>query len=504
MTTLLMNSKNSESLNARNIDEDGNGKGSPEVNQQSCELEGSPEVNQQSCELEVTGIHPPEESNWGILPEKSAVPWGSSDSAPETWIPAEESSGGCDSESDKIPDKSDDGSDDDDFDDLIDQYDSDGSQKDHEKRKKNKLLRSFFETMDGLSSAQITAQTRRWHCPACHDGPGAIAWYKGLQPLMTHAKTKTTSRIRLHREFVEILDEELQRRGLDVKVFSKWKGIHESTTNPEIVWPPMVVLFNTLQKKTDTDEGVRISCTELCEYFKDYAVAKAHHCYGPTGHQGMSVLIFEASAMGYWEAENLHKHFLATGRDREAWEQNSCVGSQFYGFLAKKDDMDTFNELSEGRIRLKYEMQSYQEMVVTPLRQMSKDSLSLLWFKSEYLQQQERIMSLEETQKTEEDKLWRLQNEIQPDERNKEDCAKCKLLNGDSGTNDVPAQRKEETLWWSSVKKDEDAEMEKRRLIRAYDAKKAKLELKQLAQRHELEKEFASDFAKLLEKQTLL
>lgn len=92
---------------------------------------------------------------------------------------------------------------------------------------------------------------------------------------------------------------------------------------------------------------------ELLDYFRDYAALKARHSYGPRGHRGISVLIFETSAAGYLEAVRLHKHFKQQGRDREAW--NRCKNPfvpggkrQLYGYLASREDMDNFNRHSGG------------------------------------------------------------------------------------------------------------------------------------------------------------
>jgi hypothetical protein len=93
---------------------------------------------------------------------------------------------------------------------------------------------------------------------------------------------------------------------------------------------------------------------ELLDYFSSYAAIKARHSYGPQGHRGMSVLIFEASAGGYLEAERLHKHFAEQGTDREAWGRRSRVlfyqgvKRQLYGFMAMKEDLDMFNQHSQG------------------------------------------------------------------------------------------------------------------------------------------------------------
>jgi hypothetical protein len=148
--------------------------------------------------------------------------------------------------------------DDDDLsDDISDDYDSDASEKSFETRKTNKWFKEFFEKLNTLSIEQINELAREWHCPACKNGPGAIDWYKGLQPLMTHARTKGSKRVRLHREFAALLEEELSRRGTSVvpagEQFGKWKGLRESTDR-EIVWPPMVIVMNTFLEKDDDDK----------------------------------------------------------------------------------------------------------------------------------------------------------------------------------------------------------------------------------------------------------
>jgi len=148
--------------------------------------------------------------------------------------------------------------DDDDLsDDISDEYDSDASEKSFETLKTNKWFKKFFEKLNTLSVEQINEPAREWHCPACKNGPGAIDWYRGLQPLMTHARTKGSKRVRLHRELAALLGEELSRRGTSVvpagEQFGKWKGLQESTDR-EIVWPPMVIVMNTLLEKDDDDK----------------------------------------------------------------------------------------------------------------------------------------------------------------------------------------------------------------------------------------------------------
>ena len=93
---------------------------------------------------------------------------------------------------------------------------------------------------------------------------------------------------------------------------------------------------------------------ELLDYFSSYAAARARHSYGPHGHRGMSLLIFEASARGYFEAERLHRHFIEQRTDRDAWDRSSRVlfhpggQRQLYGYMARKEDMDLFNQHSQG------------------------------------------------------------------------------------------------------------------------------------------------------------
>jgi len=93
---------------------------------------------------------------------------------------------------------------------------------------------------------------------------------------------------------------------------------------------------------------------ELLNYFSTYDAVKARHSYGPQGHRGLSVLIFEGSAIGYLEAERLHKHFAEQGTDRDAWFSHHrrlfLPGGrrQLYGYMAVKQDLDIFNRYCQG------------------------------------------------------------------------------------------------------------------------------------------------------------
>uniref|UniRef100_A0A1D1XZ20 Protein SUPPRESSOR OF GENE SILENCING 3 n=1 Tax=Anthurium amnicola TaxID=1678845 RepID=A0A1D1XZ20_9ARAE len=472
-------------------------------------------------------------------------------------IPQVEPRGGDNTDLDTVPVESDDGSTGEDFvedsdDDLSDEYDSDVSQKSHETRKKNKWFRTFFDSLDALTVEQINEPTRQWHCPACQDGPGAIDWYRGLQPLMTHAKTKGAKRVKLHRELAELLEEELQRKGTSVippgEVFGKWKGLREMTVDHEIVWPPMVVVMNTILEQDENDKWIGMGNQELLEYFQSYLAEKARHSYGPQGHRGVSVLIFEASAIGYMEAERLHKHFVDEGRDREAWQGRRVLfypggKRQLYGFLAHKEDLDYFNQHSHGKTKLKFEMRSYQEMVVGPMKQMNEDNQQLIWLKNKVAKQQLQSKTLEEslgmvTQKlretVEENKIVRLRSKEQHEENKEEmdqqehffkkqmdkvhkateekerifekllqeERAKARQAYIDTGTKEDQRLRKVEIakIIDSQVKGVEEFLAERDRLVHAHEDKKVEMRRGHLEEEVNLEKEFDDALTKLMGK----
>ncbi|KAJ6798860.1 protein SUPPRESSOR OF GENE SILENCING 3-like protein [Iris pallida] len=346
------------------------------------------------------------------------------------------------SDSDIVHNQPEDDSDDDelleDSDELSDDYDSDASQRSHETRKKSKWFKGFFDALDRLTVEEASDVTRQWHCPACHNGPGAIDWYKGLQPLVAHAKTKGAKRAKLHRELSKLLDEDLRRKGSSAvpagEAFGKWRGLRETTTDHEIVWPPMVIVMNTLLEQDDNEKWIGMGNQELLEYFSTYAAAKARHSYGPHGHRGMSVLIFEATAMGYLEAERLHKHFSEQHTDRDAWERRRQLfypggERQLYGYLASREDVNSFNQHCHGKSKLKFEMKSYQEMVVVPMKQMSEDNQQLLWLKNTVVKQERHKKALEQTvgvvsqklrEYMEENKMVRHRTKMQHEENKQE------------------------------------------------------------------------------------
>ncbi|TMW97004.1 hypothetical protein EJD97_006393 [Solanum chilense] len=308
-----------------------------------------------------------------------------------------------------------------------DDFDSDVGEMSYETRKKNPWFNQLFHSLDSLTVTEINEPERQWHCPACKGGPGAIEWFTGLQSLMTHAKTKGL-RVKIHRELAELLEEELRQRGTSVvppgEVYGRWGGMEFK--DKEIVWPPMVIIMNTRLDKDENDKWIGMGNQELLEYFSSYAAVKARHSYGPQGHRGMSLLIFEASAVGYIEADRLSEHFSENGRNRDAWERRSARfypgGNRLlYGYMADKKDIDNFNQHSAGKSKLKFEMRSYKEAVWNPAKQMREDNQQLIWFKNKAAKHQMHAKALEESlslvsekhrQTLEENKIVRLKTKM--------------------------------------------------------------------------------------------
>lgn len=82
-----------------------------------------------------------------------------------------------------------------------------------------------------------------------------------------------------------------------------------------------------------------------------------------------------------------------------------------------------------GKSRLKYEVKSYQEMVVTPMRKMSEDNQMLNWYKSNAVKQEQRSKAFEESfgvvsqklrETLEENRIVRLRTKMQYEENKEE------------------------------------------------------------------------------------
>ncbi|KAJ4966452.1 hypothetical protein NE237_018301 [Protea cynaroides] len=459
-----------------------------------------------------------------------------------------------DADNEPVDDDDDDDDVDDDDDILSDDYDSEESQKSHGTLKKSKWFKEFFDSLDNLTMEQINEPMRQWHCPSCKDGPGAIDWYRGLQPLITHAKTKGANRVPLHRRFAELLEEELCRRGTSVipagEAYGKWKGLQQTVADKEIIWPPMVVIMNTKLEQDENDKWIGMGNQELLDYFSSYAAVKARHAYGPQGHRGISLLIFESSAMGYVEAERLDEHFRNEGTHRDAWDRRRMLFSaggkrQLYGFIASKEDLEIFNLHSHGKLKLKFEIKSYQEMVVGPMKQMSEDNQQLIYFKDKVLREQMHSKALEESlevfneklRKTKEDNRIVRQRTKEQHEQNREEMdyqekffkdqiifiqqsleekekdfekqlqeerQKVKQSNVDSlSKEDQQLRNKEIAKFIKDQEKGvEEFEAEREKLIRLHESKIGEMKKKHFEEKIGLEKEFETAMTELMSKYT--
>ncbi|KAG8373214.1 hypothetical protein BUALT_Bualt11G0000300 [Buddleja alternifolia] len=499
------------------------------------------------------GIPPPLKNGWGwstrtVSTQSSKDSLGYKENA-QTVNPLKVDDD--DDDDDDDDEEESDGMDDSDDELLSDGFDSDESQKSHETRKKNRWFKELFQCLDTLTVEQVNEPERQWHCPACKGGPGAIDWYRGLQPLITHAKTKRSKRVKLHRELAELLDEELRRRGTSAvpagEIFGKWKGLEERA-DKEIVWPPMVVIMNTRLEKDENEKWIGMGNQELLDYFSSYSAVKARHSYGPQGHRGMSVLIFEASAVGYAEAERLSKHFEDNFRDRLAWERNKVPfypggTRQLYGYMAGKQDLDNFNQHSQGKTKLKYEMRSYREMVVNQMKQMSEDNQQLLWLKNKVSKEQKSKKALEESyglvteklRKTmEENRVVKLRTK-KHHEQNKEEMdyqeqffrdqiqqfydarnakeenfekiqqyQREKVTQSEANVSSGEERRAEEIAKFIQLqdKEMEEFDNERDKLMKAHEARMMELKHRYRQEEMALEKDFDESFNKLMEKYT--
>ncbi|KAG0619745.1 hypothetical protein M758_4G161800 [Ceratodon purpureus] len=269
---------------------------------------------------------------------------------------------------------------------------SDESEKSHDTKKKANWCRSFFQDLDFLSYEEIQDTDRQWHCPVCQGGVGAIDWYRGLGPLVTHAKTVRKRRVKHHLAFAVLLEEEIHLRGVQAnsgtRFFGKWKGLQSENedANQLILWPPMVVIQNTMLDFDDDSKWIGMGNQELIAYFKSYNPMKARHAYGPKGHRGMSLLLFEHSPAGYHDALRLGKHFTGARRSRTNWDdpgkqifEPGGAGTRIpYGYMANKSDIEDFNRHCKGRNIIKYKLKPLEEVVLEPLRLMDDQNMKMI------------------------------------------------------------------------------------------------------------------------------
>ncbi|KAG8656073.1 hypothetical protein MANES_04G095100v8 [Manihot esculenta] len=290
-----------------------------------------------------------------------------------------------------------------------DAYDSEASPRSPKSCKKSKWFKKFLKGFDYMSTEEINDPARQWHCSACQGAAGAIKRYLSLKTLVKHAKSKGSRRVRLHRELAQLLEEKLHggqasSAALGGEACGNWKGLKEEKKYQEIVWPPMVVITNTIHKKDENNKWTGMTTQQLPDLFSSYnTIVKAQHFYNSDGQCRMSILSFESSARGCLEADWLHRHFAEEEAGRNAWNNRPVYflpsgEHQLYGYMAVKEDVDTFNQhYLKGKRKLKYEMRSYKEMMVDGIRQMSRENLQLPWLQNRIAEQQSHAKDLEKS-----------------------------------------------------------------------------------------------------------
>ncbi|GAA0186009.1 hypothetical protein LIER_33297 [Lithospermum erythrorhizon] len=173
-------------------------------------------------------------------------------------------------------------------------------------------------------------------------------------------------------------------------------------SDKEIVWPPMVMIMNTRYQQEENGKWIGMGNQELLDYFSPYEPLKARHSYGPQGHRGMSVLMFESSVVGYHNADRLSKDFKESGKGKDAWDRVHFAflpggKRQLFGFIAERKDLESFNQHCQGKALLKFDMRLYQEVVVKKMRQMSEENQDLMFFKNKAAKEKMHSKALEES-----------------------------------------------------------------------------------------------------------
>eukprot|EP00250_Pteridium_aquilinum_P033776 c627_g1_i2 orf=33-1481(+) len=291
--------------------------------------------------------------------------------------------------------------------------DSDASFESLESRKQNKWLRPFFNMLDdtGTDPTDNHEKYTLFYCPACRgSGLGETDVYKGLKPLIVHAKYHTKRRVKLHREFAAILEEDLERRCImttepsSANASCKQMGLieDEKLMNQLIVWPPMVLLESKGVELDAHHKRAGMGSKELLEIFKEYHPRRVRHAYDPTDHfPQLSLLIFPDSPVGYMHAKRLAKNFKVSRRGREQCHELEALKSQsygdglLYGYMATDMDMLVFNTQDASKKKVKWDSRRYQEVVMQPMVEMQEAKLENKWLRAKLLEQEEHNKFLE-------------------------------------------------------------------------------------------------------------
>lgn len=254
----------------------------------------------------------------------------------------------------------------------------------------SKIVQDFFRELDDYSRNELEdEENKEWKCRVCIGGQGETQWWKGLGRLGHHAYNYKKRRGREHKEFAIELKHKLEERGVKISslisdIQGHWSGLSSSRKEREkkiVVWPPVVMVVNThLFQNGSKWEGM--GNKELEEHFADFKyVTKRKHAYGPDGHRGMSILIFDTRHEGYDEAMRLNVLFRDENRGRNAWLRKGPglkIGPDgkrlLHGWLATMEDMANFNQHFKGKSKVLVKEVDWREVVEIPRERALQDA----------------------------------------------------------------------------------------------------------------------------------
>ncbi|CAI7754480.1 unnamed protein product, partial [Closterium sp. NIES-53] len=140
---------------------------------------------------------------------------------------------------------------------------------------------------------------------------------------------------------------------------------------------------------------------ELRQHFAQFKlIVKTKHAYGPQGHRGMSILVFDATPDGFKEAERLAQQFEREGRGRVELTRRSAPlvdrsgKRNLFGYLATQQDVDEFNRCCKGKAALKVEVKRRREMVEEPMRRMREQAAQAGMYKSQVVEMSHKLVEV--------------------------------------------------------------------------------------------------------------
>ncbi|KAI5064888.1 hypothetical protein GOP47_0019583 [Adiantum capillus-veneris] len=286
--------------------------------------------------------------------------------------------------------------------------DTDASIESLERQKQSKWLRPFFMALADVAKTEDGYESNFFYCPACRgSGLGETDLYKGLKPLIAHAKNYTKRRVKLHKQFAVILE--------DLTNYDKTMGAYsgkpiyrqrhsigdQKLIDPLIVWPPMVLIRAAGVKLEMHQKRVRLETKHFLEVFKDFSPKRVRHAYDGEDNLGLiSLLVFLDSPVGYMHAKNLVKSFKRSGKGRKQFEHvaikvHSCCDEAMYAYMATEEDMMFFDTCDASKKKIVWSMKSYKEVIIQPLVEMCEAKLENSLLKSQLQQEEEHNRCLE-------------------------------------------------------------------------------------------------------------